>query len=1411
MRTRHTVALPLLCFGVIIAASCSDTAPPPIRPPPDEPLPAGTNISGGDTTEALDAIAANWQPSLDPDYNNLTPRPGVEAATKAQTDDVTVTATELVFPRATHPEVLTWKPGRIVVAGPGAGAGKNPMGFARRVVSVAEQGANIVVTTEIPVLQELFEGDVQMTFDPDKAQEVDLTKLDLEWAAENLYANVDFSSESPGVLTDSFPLEAGDVGEDGMSLPPAMPGDPGFGWLAKAAKSGVSAVGGAIGGAAKAIASASTTVWKTVTAKSFDGSIPLDKEISKSVSQDFLDLDYKKTFNPSGKLPLELGIKGNAIVSGTLAFNPKVQVGFTVPGLGSIGGDKPFALWINADSCLRASEKIDLAFQATLESAGGKSGVDLENLFKEAPTTRAEVETHTKEFFLGHPDLKPGTAWTKTIFISKPMTQTVAAGPVPVVFTETFQLDLECGLQAQANITAVLETEQSLTFKYSARYENGAVTSSTPQVKLGNKFNIQVLAGGSLVATCGLIPRINAFIYDTIGLNAGLRASIIGRASYTTSCENAATTWKPEGEVKLGLSTGLGLKVGARGQVPGSSFLGTSGTALGATWYPPELFTKEFPLYEDKWSVLGLGYCTPTCTNAAQDDLETDTDCGGGQCNGCAEGEGCSKNSDCAVGFCAAGKCSNTDHCQDGIIDGDETATDCGGALCDKCPLGRACLTPSDCKSGFCKVLPGSGSSLGFCVADPCEDNTKNNGECGADCGGSCNACALGAYCNIDAECATGASNGYRCVDETCKDLKLSPGESDIDCGAACFIGCAQGQRCFQDADCADGTCIAGICENQWLSSCAERRAADPEAADGDYKLYVGGDPQKPWTAYCHDMAGTPTTYLTLVNTTNANYSQYTAGGASPGTDVRTSFTKVRIDPATLQVDPNDLTFSTSTGSLNHGDAIITSVPYGSAVDCLAEGSSSGVGNVDLTGVPFVVAPDQFAVAGFMPSGNTTYGAGGRTVHLTGGGYCGWTTVRGGSPIHAVPPLQLVYALVAPATSFKDAKYWSSNLSDADGWGASEARYRSIQYADLNADNRDDVCGRDVDGIHCALSTGTEFGALAHWSNGYTDPGWTPDAHWKTIRFADLNGDGKADVCGRGGDGIICGLSTGAAFAATSLWTTEFSNTNGWSGGPAYYETIQFPDLNGDGKADICGRHELGMRCALSTGTEFGASSFWSNDYSDAAGWASDMHWKTIRFADLNGDGKADVCGRGGDGMICGLSTGTAFAATSLWTTDFSNDKGWSGGPAYYETIQFPDLNGDGSADVCGREEFGIRCALSTGTAFGASSIWVNAYADAGNWSSQPYYWATIRFPDINGDGKADVCGRGANQVLCAVSSGTAFTSIRDWDLNYTDSNAWNANASRWSTIRFPDINGDGSSDICGRNVGGLFCGLALP
>jgi hypothetical protein len=356
------------------------------------------------------------------------------------------------------------------------------------------------------------------------------------------------------------------------------------------------------------------------------------------------------------------------------------------------------------------------------------------------------------------------------------------------------------------------------------------------------------------------------------------------------------------------------------------------------------------------------------------------------------------------------------------------------------------------------------------------------------------------------------------------------------------------------------------------------------------------------------------------------------------------------------------------------------------------------------------------------------------------------------------------------------------------------------------------VCGRHETGIACGVSDDNAFGGVTEWSPDFSDTtGWqaTMDT-WATVRFPDVTGDGRADVCGRSSAGIMCGVSNGTGFDTFTLWVTEYADTQGWDNLPSYWATLDFPDIDGDGSADVCARSSDGDFCGVSNSVNsFGTPVTWGHEFSTTNGWSSlANNWGTIQHPDLNGDGKADVCGRASTGVYCGVSTGTQFSTETNWSAYFNNAGGWDG-DSHWITLQFPDVDGDGNDDVCGRDVNGVVCALSNGSnGFGAASVWEDTFTDASGWTTTSLY-ASIQFPDINGDGKADVCSRRNDGVACALSDGTQFLTTTRWTTRFSDSDGWNNAARYWSTIQFPDLDADGDADICGRSPAGIQCALS--
>jgi len=207
-------------------------------------------------------------------------------------------------------------------------------------------------------------------------------------------------------------------------------------------------------------------------------------------------------------------------------------------------------------------------------------------------------------------------------------------------------------------------------------------------------------------------------------------------------------------------------------------------------------------------------------------------------------------------------------------------------------------------------------------------------------------------------------------------------------------------------------------------ANCTEVKAANPGVADGAFSIFPAGLLGPVLSVFCHDMAGTPTEFLSLVHTENGhNLSQYTAGGASPGTSVVTRYTKIRFNPTpvsllplTFRVNIADQTFTTSSGQLCHSHPLagcpagelVATMPYAVAFDCIGAGSHAGVANVDLRGTLFNVV-NTFTVQTFEGTGSATFTTP-QQVDLTGGGFCGW---------------------IAPAATFKPIN--TNPLGDANG------------------------------------------------------------------------------------------------------------------------------------------------------------------------------------------------------------------------------------------------------------------------------------------------------------------------------------------------------------------------------------------
>lgn len=191
-------------------------------------------------------------------------------------------------------------------------------------------------------------------------------------------------------------------------------------------------------------------------------------------------------------------------------------------------------------------------------------------------------------------------------------------------------------------------------------------------------------------------------------------------------------------------------------------------------------------------------------------------------------------------------------------------------------------------------------------------------------------------------------------------------------------------------------------------SSCAMLKEQQPIAEDGPYTIYLQG--RTAVTLYCHNMANTPTEYLTLPATANGgNFSLI----SYPEGAIITLYEKVRLNPSSLIIDPTDMTFATLAESLAGYNAIsgeqlatypVTISDFAVATGCNRNQVDSPLGraNIDLTGTSFIINPEITftSFGGEVQEASSVVSEDGKTVNLAVNGRCG--IIQPNSPIQLV-------------------------------------------------------------------------------------------------------------------------------------------------------------------------------------------------------------------------------------------------------------------------------------------------------------------------------------------------------------------------------------------------------------------------
>jgi hypothetical protein len=240
--------------------------------------------------------------------------------------------------------------------------------------------------------------------------------------------------------------------------------------------------------------------------------------------------------------------------------------------------------------------------------------------------------------------------------------------------------------------------------------------------------------------------------------------------------------------------------------------------------------------------------------------------------------------------------------------------------------------------------------------------------------------------------------------------------------------------------------------------------------------------------------------------------------------------------------------------------------PLPSAPGFAGENDPWFLGTLQPTGPPFVSDELWNLQPGNPPSPGGGWGGASLSAEGTS-----WQFNLDGSPPQGISGLGS--GLFAP-----DGSGPFEGIQNTTQWGSSAAYWKTIRFANITGDLNLQVLGRGVDGLEAYELHGgvwTKLGTLTALSDAN---GFNQAKYWRSITYADIDGDGRQEVLARGPQGLVAYKYDPASNSWSQLPGSINLADDPWGSDPSYYSTIRAGDITGDGRDAVIARGPSGIR-----------------------------------------------------------------------------------------------------------------------------------------------------------------------------------------------------------------------------------------